>query len=234
MSTVFGAPGILDRAASREVAGRRWRVDETKVVRFEPLRRADSRAAGDLLAASHAEYPAFRHVYPAPGVRRRALVPFMTVSAADAAAFDASTAAWGRHGLVGVALWLPPGAFPWSIRRKLRATPGLLRTALAAPRSFPAFSRIGAAAEKVHPREPHWYLEALGVHPAGQGRGVGGRLMSMGLQRADADGLPCYLETSDPNNEGFYRQFGFEVVQPHLQHLAGGPAYLGMRRAPRA
>lgn len=209
-------------------------MGEAEVERFEPLRRAHSRAAGQLLAASHADYPAFRHVYPAPGARRRALLPFMTASAADAAAFGASTAAWDRHGLVGVALWLPPGAFPWSLRRKLRAMPALFGTALAAPRSFSAFAGIGTAAERVHPEEPHWYLEALGVHPRGQGRGVGGRLMRLGLQRADADGLPCYLETSDPENEAFYRRFGFEVVQPHLQHVAGGPAYLGMRRVPGA
>jgi ribosomal protein S18 acetylase RimI-like enzyme len=205
---------------------------EPGTARIDPLRHADVRAAGVLLSVSHGEYPAFRHVYPASDVRRRALVPFMTISAADAAPFAASTVARDSGGLVGVALWLPPGAFPWSRLRKIRATPALLRTALAAPRSFPAFAHIGAAAERVHPRQPHWYLEALGVHPRGQGRGVGTVLMEEGLRRADSSGLPCYLETSDPANEAFYRRLGFEVVEPRLEHIRGGPPYLAMRRAP--
>jgi len=208
-------------------------VTDAQATRLEPLRRPDARAAGELLSASHGDYPAFRYVYPAADVRRRALVPFMTASAADAARFGASTVARDEHALIGVALWLPPGAFPWSARRKLRATPALMRTALAAPRSFSPFARIGAAAEKVHPHEPHWYLEALGVHPRHHGRGVGSALMAVGLERADADGLPCYLETSDPANETFYRRLGFEVIAPRLEHVAGGPPYLGMRREPR-
>jgi len=207
-------------------------VIHAKAVRLETLRPADARAAGRLLSASHGDYPAFRHLYPDPEVRRRALVPFLTASAADAVRFGASTAAWDRGAIVGVALWLPPGGFPWSMRRKLRATSALLRTALAAPRSFPAFAHVGAAAEKVHPREPHWYLEALGVHPRCHGRGVGTALMAGGLARADADRLPCYLETSDPANEPFYRRLGFEVVAPHLEHVTGGPPYLGLRREP--
>jgi ribosomal protein S18 acetylase RimI-like enzyme len=209
-------------------------VVEGEALRFVPLERTHARAAGALLTASHADYPAFRHVYPAPDARRRALLPFMTASAADAAAIGGSFGAWDGQGLVGAALWLPPAAFPWSAWRKLKATPRLLRTAMAAPGSFRAFAQIGTAAEKVHPHEPHWYLEALGVHPRGQGQGVGTGLMDLGLRRADADGLPCYLETSDPGNEAFYRRLGFEVTEPRLEHLPGGPPYLGMRRAPRA
>jgi ribosomal protein S18 acetylase RimI-like enzyme len=208
-------------------------MTDMKAIRLESLRPVDARAAGKLLSASHAEYPAFCHVYPAPNVRQRALLPFMTASAADAARFAASTAAWDGQAIVGVALWLPPGTFPWSARRKLRAAPALMRTALAAPRAFPVFAHIGAAAEKVHPREPHWYLETLGVHPRCHGRGVGTALIRAGLERADADGLPCYLETSDPANEAFYRRLGFDVVEPRLDHIVGGPPYLGMRRAPR-
>src|SRR5215211_6627953 len=110
-------------------------VVEDEALRFVPLERAHARAAGGLLSASHADYPAFRHVYPAPDTRRRALLPFMTASAADAAAIGASFGAWDCRGVVGVALWLPPGAFPWSAWRKLKATPRLLRTAIAAPGS---------------------------------------------------------------------------------------------------
>ena len=195
-----------------------------------PLGVSDVPAATAVLAASHADYPAFCHVWPDPAIRRRALLPFLWSSVSDAAALGAGTVARDGDGVLAVALWLPPGAFPWSSARKLRAAPALLRTALAAPRSFPVFARIGTAAEKTHPGEPHWYLEALGVHPRAQRRGWGQRVLRPGLDRADAAGLACYVETSDPANEEFYRHLGFEVVAPRLQHLPAGPPYLGMHR----
>lgn len=196
------------------------------------LRRGDTASAGEVLAESHARYPAFVHLWPEPAVRRRALVPFLRSAASDAAGLGAGDIGTDAGGIVAVALWLPPGAFPWSPRRQARASPALLRTALAAPRAAVSFARLGAAAARTAPGEAHWHLEALGVHPRAQHRGWGDRVIRPGLQRADADGLPCYVETSDPANVGFYSHFGFEVAAPTLDHLAHGPAYIGMRRPP--
>lgn len=195
-----------------------------------PLRRGDLAETTAVLCASHADYPAFGHLWPNPAVRARALAPFLRASTADAAALQASAVAGDEEGMVAVALWLPPGAFPWSPARKARATPALARTALAAPRAFPAFVQLGAAAERTHPSDPHWHLQALGVHPRAQHRGWGQRVLRPGLERADATGLACYLETSDPANEQFYRRLGFTLVAPRLEHLPGGPPYIGMRR----
>jgi ribosomal protein S18 acetylase RimI-like enzyme len=166
-------------------------------------------------------------------MRRRALAPFLWAATEDAAGLGASEVAWDAHGIVAVALWLPPGSFPWTWLRQARAAPALLRTGLAAPRAVAAFARLGAAAAAAAPQDAHWHLEALGVHRRGQRRGWGSRVLQPGLDRADAAGLACYLETSDPANAGFYGRLGFEVVAPHLDHLAGGPRYTGMRRPPR-
>jgi GNAT superfamily N-acetyltransferase len=43
--------------------------------------------------------------------------------------------------------------------------------------------------------QPHWRLNSLAVAPAGQRRGIGSALIQPGLDRADADGVGCYLET---------------------------------------
>jgi ribosomal protein S18 acetylase RimI-like enzyme len=193
------------------------------------LRRTDVDAAALVLAASHADYPAFRHVFPDPAVRRRALLPFMRATAKDASQWPSSAVARRAREVVAVAVWLPPGAFPWSAGRKLRITPALVRTALAAPRAFPTFAKVGTASERSHPTEPHWYLEVLGVDPSAQREGWGSRVLRPGLRHADAEGLPCYLETSDPANEAFYQRLGFETVST-LMHITGGPPYLGMRR----
>ena len=186
-----------------------------------------------MLAASHARYPAFGHLWPDPAVRHRALMPFLQAAATDAAGLGASVVGTDAGGMVAVALWLPPGSFPWSPVRQARALPALLRTALAAPRAAASFARLGAAAGRTAPGERHWYLETLGVHPRAQRRGWGQRLLGPGLRRADADELPCYLETSDPANVDYYDCLGFEVVASTLDHLPHGPAYIGMRRPPR-
>lgn len=60
---------------------------------------------------------------------------------------------------------------------------------------------------------PHWYLEAIGVDPEREGRGFGSALVRAGMQRADRDQTPVYLETETERNVRFYEHLGFEVVE---------------------
>jgi len=46
-----------------------------------------------------------------------------------------------------------------------------------------------------------------------QGKGVGSKLIQVGIDRARALGLPCYLESSNPANIPFYKRHGFRVVE---------------------
>jgi ribosomal protein S18 acetylase RimI-like enzyme len=108
----------------------------------------------------------------------------------------------------------------------------LVGVARAAPRSFPAFARMGANAERLHPTERHWNLETMGIAPAAQGQGIGSRLIAPGLARADAQRLACYLTTGRAENLRFYRRFGFRVVAEGLALVPGGPTAWGMRRPP--
>src|SRR5215212_3225144 len=110
--------------------------------------------AGDLLAASHADYPSFRYLFPDPPRRRRVLRPFMSAAAREAALHARAMAAYDDDGeTVGVALWMPPGTFPLSFWRKARMIPALLREALSARGAFRAFARVGAILEKVNPHD---------------------------------------------------------------------------------
>jgi GNAT superfamily N-acetyltransferase len=133
----------------------------------------------------------------------------------------------------GVAVWLPPGAYPLSTSRKLRGMPALLSTLAAAPRALPAFTRLGTGLERAFPTGPHWYLEVLGVAPAWQGQGVGTRLLAPLLERADRERLPCYLETATRPNVAFYERLGFRVER-ELALLPGGPPQWTMIRPPQA
>jgi GNAT superfamily N-acetyltransferase len=82
--------------------------------------------------------------------------------------------------------------------------------------------------EKVHPKEPHWYLQVIGTDPPKQGKGFAGVLMRNQLAVADASGTPCYLESSKESNIPVYRAFGFEVVREI--HLPNGPTLWPMWR----
>ena len=123
-----------------------------------------------------------------------------------------------RHGLVlaafrnaevvGALVAAPPYAYPFPPP----ATGVRLRCLLGQGwRVSARWRRTFAHLNDLHPRQPHWYLGAFGVDPPAQSCGVGGALLREFLARADADGLPAYLETDREGNVAFYRRSGFEV-----------------------
>lgn len=116
---------------------------------------------------------------------------------------------------VGAACWLPPDKVEFGFLRQVRA--GML----AVPLRFrwSAFQRLmpyDETTRRLHHElapMPHWYLSAIGVEPERQGQGIGGALMQPILQKADAAGLPCYLETHREGNVRLYQRHGFEVAR---------------------
>lgn len=81
------------------------------------------------------------------------------------------------------------------------------------------------------PPEAHAYLSHIGVAPEHQGAGLGSALMVGGLARADAQGMPAWLETSKPRNVGYYERFAFRAVADE-DAPGGGPHIWFMRRDP--
>jgi len=65
---------------------------------------------------------------------------------------------------------------------------------------------------KHDPRERHWHLGPIAVHPELQGRGVGKGLLGAFLEMVDEQDLPAYLETDVDRNVALYEQFGFRVI----------------------
>ncbi len=65
---------------------------------------------------------------------------------------------------------------------------------------------------KLHPDEPHFYLEYLGVEPDCQGKGYGSLILKHLASRADELGVGCYLENANPLNVPFYQRAGFQIV----------------------
>jgi GNAT superfamily N-acetyltransferase len=190
--------------------------------------------AGAILARSHADYPSFRHLFPQRGRRARALQAMFTGVARDAARLGSAYGAVSDDdAILGVAIWLAPGTFPWSARRQLRGAAWLLAVLRAEPSSFRAFMKTGANGARLHPTYPHWFLETMGVDPAAQRNGIGGQLLEPVFQIADRGQVDCCLETADRANVDFYERHGFVVENSSLQLVPDGPAHVAMRRRQR-
>lgn len=69
-----------------------------------------------------------------------------------------------------------------------------------------------AAAHTALPTEPHWYLGVLATHPDHAGKRWGRAVMAAGLERAAADALPAYLETTSASNVELYERSGWSVA----------------------
>jgi ribosomal protein S18 acetylase RimI-like enzyme len=183
-------------------------------------------AALTLAKAFHTD-PMFEWIFPDPSERSRALAHLNRVPLAYALRQGRPTQS---DGVKAVAVWMPPGR---------AVTPvGMIRAGmLAVPfrvgfRPFARFMGAMDAMEKIHKRhvaQPHWYLMIVGVDTELQGQGRGAALVKEGLERADGETAPCYLETSQERNLPFYERLGFRIVES--AHLGrGGPEAWAMLR----
>jgi len=67
-----------------------------------------------------------------------------------------------------------------------------------------------------------WYLNYIGTKPDARGRGYARKLIEYVSKMADAEGLPCYLESSHDINIIIYGKLGFELRKHiYLQRAAG-------------
>jgi GNAT superfamily N-acetyltransferase len=201
--------------------------------RIEPLQDRNAVAVGRLLAASHLDHPAYEVLWPNPKSRMRALTAYLTVIARDAASWGGAVLAKDGDLEVGVALWLPPGAFPLSAARMARLSPTWLRMGLAAPRPTAALGLLGARMARGDWAEPTWYLRAIGVHPDARRAGVGSLLLAPVLAGADEEGIRCALHASDPRMVPYFQRHGFRTDGRELLVRRGAASYLPMVRLPR-
>ena len=189
------------------------------------------KAASEVLGRAFMNDPLWEYLAPDPARRARVLKPSFGITVRYALRYGE---VYTTPALDGVACWLTPG--------NTNPRPGaLIRMSIyGAPLElgFAGLFRFAAAENytgEIHKRcvpGRHWYLWVIGVEPARQGQGVGGMLMQPVLARADADSLPCYLETNKETNVPFYRKHGFEVVSEGEVPKRGLRVW-GMLREPR-
>ena len=188
-------------------------------------------AAGAVLCRAFFTDVVFNWVLP-DAEARRAMTPWFT-----------GMVRWGRkfgevHTLgpaeqpTAVAIW---GRAPADFLQHVRA--GLLWPTLAlGPTALWRFLRLGAVVGAWHDRlcpEPHRYLYFLGVDPPHQRQGLGSVLLKPTLQKADAERVSCYLETTSTSNVTFYSRLDFAVAHEGRLHPPA-PHFWLLKRPPRS
>jgi GNAT superfamily N-acetyltransferase len=128
-----------------------------------------------------------------------------------------------------IALWNAPGDAELSALELVRAAPAIVRCfRTGVIRTMSVLHVMDAA----HPTEEHYYLFMVGVRRSRQGSGLGSAVLAPMLERCDAEGMPAYLENSNPRNEPFYARHGFVARDP-LPLPDGAPPMTPMWREPR-
>ena len=183
-----------------------------------PLRETEIQVAAAALSRAFHDDPLQIYTFPNPA-DRAALSPALFAAALRYGLLfgEVLTTAGGP---VGAAVWLGPDG--WDITPEKAAAAGFDRLGgeigeEAAERFFSTL----AAGEPYH-RDAvppaHWYVMVVGIAPEAQGNGLGRALLQPMIDRADAAGQPCYLETANPENIAFYERLGFdrvaEIVEP--------------------
>lgn len=180
------------------------------------------------LSAAFADDPVFGWILPHPDDRLPALPPTFAAFVDAFARHDATDAALVGGDVAGAALWVPPG-----VEAVHPDDAGALDAALALLPD-PAQHRLAQCMEvfaTLHPHEPHWYLNFLGIDPAHQGRGLGSALLGSVLEVADAWHQPAYLEATSPRNRALYERHGFRCIGDLV--MPGGPTAFAMWREPQ-
>jgi GNAT superfamily N-acetyltransferase len=205
-----------------------------EALRVRAATRADVPTLAGVLSRAFFDEPQFVWLQPKNDERARLLPAMFRMELQHVHSVDRGGQVVEEDGgLVAGASWAPPGRWKASTWRQLPGIPRLIFSVGGG--NIQSFARRGKALQDAlgtaHPSEPHWYLAALGVDPAAQGKGAGAALMRAGLDRCDREGTPAYLECLE-RLVPYYERFGFEVRGP-IAMPDGAPGQVGMWRPTR-
>jgi len=137
--------------------------------------------------------------------------------------------------LNGIAIWYPPepqdcwNAPPLkvlSLMPKLISVHGLRKMP-----SIDSGIRMIVKHHLKNMKDPHYYLEVMGVEPTHQREGIGTHLLQHGLRMCNEKGVPAYLETATEENVRLYQKNGFKVIEDFV--LPKGPKVWTMIYEPK-
>ncbi|MGW7368504.1 GNAT family N-acetyltransferase [Streptomyces sp. NPDC054841] len=195
-------------------------------VRIRQAGESDRETVVRLLDEAFMHDPVSSWVFPDEAHRRRVHGTFLGVFL-DAALTE------GRVDMTedgtAAALWLQVPADP---PEEEDDTPARMRE-IADPDNERA-ELVGRLTGEAHPQgRAHEYLLLIAVSPEQQGQGLGSALLAPALERCDREGVPAYLEASNPRSSRLYERLGFAFTDRTVE-LPGGPHMWPMWREPVA
>lgn len=185
---------------------------------------ADAEPLAQTLARAFADDPLTSHLLRDPKTRDTKLPRLFKLLFKLGLPYNAC---YVTAGYEAVTLWRPPNGWRVHLKDYIVNAPELL--GVFGGGVFNVMSTMDRI-EKLHPQTPHWYLQTIGTDPAKQGKGFGSLIMRDMLARADAAGMPCYLESSKDTNIPIYKSFGFDVTGEIK--IPNGPTLWPMWRKP--
>lgn len=194
-------------ASSRPVETREARAaTEHATIEIRKATPSDAPAINAALGRAFHDDPVFRWVVPDDDVRRQRLA---SVFGVFTDVYLPLGETYVVNGGAGAALWAPSGVEPFTEEQSEAF--GQRMVELIGPDAERA-GKLDQLLDEHHPEEPCLYLQFVGVVPDQQGQGIGSRMLTVVLERADASGTPAYLEATSPDNRRLYERHGFEVV----------------------
>jgi GNAT superfamily N-acetyltransferase len=197
----------------------------------EPLRPERFEEASRTLTRAFFNDPGVMYIFPEEQRREKLMCFFHRYSAA---VFARLGGAFITSGGEGVAFWIPPPlrAIPtWHfLRAGLWRAPFVL--GLRGIRRPMLFQNDIDRRMKEDLDGPHWILDVLGVDPAHHGKGIGSALIRHISDRADEEGIPCYLITHTEKNVAFYNNHGFQLLKAAPSVPGSSLTTYSLRRPP--
>lgn len=173
-------------------------------------------AAGDVLGIALVDDPLAQYLAPDPP--RTLSVQRLLARAGIERALERGDRVDGiGNPILGVALWRrrPPIADAAAERNQPPSAARLEAQSLLGPEGLERAEAFGQAMRRLRERarpDRHIYLDSLGVLKEHRRQGLATALLNAGHEWADAEGLPCFLDTLTDENVAFYRGRGYEVV----------------------
>ncbi len=189
---------------------------------------AEADVVVSLLVSAFHDDPVWRWAFPDPALRAEQHRRLWGLFVAGALRYPW---VWLTPGDTATALWIPPHGTEFSTEQEAALEP-LLQELLGtgADRVLQVFELF----DEAHPHDvPHYFLDLLGTHVDHRGQGLGLGLLAHTLARIDEEGMPAYLEASNPGNVSLYRRYGFSPIGS-FRVPDDGPQVVTMWREARA